>query len=214
MGSRELVSTEETRRRTFCSMCNSKSILALLLVVTTNSLPGYRYINTYESGKNAVVKLVPGGDSGVTGQLALSQQGPYVVIKGKIFGLTPGKHGFHIHMNGSLDNNCKAAGGHFNPDMAPHSFPQSPERHAGDLGNIYAPEPYTLVTLPTYVNIADSVITLGDGGPRDVAGRAVVVRAGEDDLGLGVGDKAEGSKKTGNAGARVACGIIELVEYN
>ena len=55
------------------------------------------------------------------------------------------------------------------------------------------------------------MISLGDGGRHDVAGLAVVVHAGEDDLGRGRGDKEEGSKKTGNAGGRVACGIIELV---
>ena len=60
------------------------------------------------------------------------------------------------------------------------------------------------------MSVADHVITLGDGGPRDVAGRAVVVHAGEDDLGQGVGDAAAESVKTGNAGARVACGIIKL----
>ena len=57
----------------------------------------------------------------------------------------------------------------------------------------------------------DTVISLGDGGDRDVAGLAVVVHAGQDDLGQGVGDKAEGSKKTGNAGGRVACGVIKLL---
>ena len=60
------------------------------------------------------------------------------------------------------------------------------------------------------MDIVDGVLTLGDGGVHDVAGRAIVVHAGEDDLGRGVGDLADGSKKTGNAGARVACGIIEL----
>ena len=62
----------------------------------------------------------------------------------------------------------------------------------------------------TFINFDDAIISLGDGGPSDVADRAIVVHAGEDDLGLGVGDKAEESKKTGNAGARVACGIIKL----
>ena len=62
----------------------------------------------------------------------------------------------------------------------------------------------------TFIEIVDDVITLGDGGDRDVANRAIVVHAGEDDLGLGVGDAAEGNKKTGNAGGRVACGIIKL----
>ena len=67
----------------------------------------------------------------------------------------------------------------------------------GDLGNILAIDSFT-----TTVDIVDKVITLGDGG------RAIVVHAGEDDLGRGVGDEEVGSKKTGNAGARVTCGII------
>lgn len=76
-------------------------------------------------------------------------------------------------------------------------------RHAGDLGNIVSPPGSA-----TPVAINDKQITLGDGGSHDVAGRAIVVHAGEDDLGRG-GD--EGSTKTGNAGARVACGIIKLI---
>ena len=79
-------------------------------------------------------------------------------------------------------------------------------RHAGDLGNIFT-HGYAPVT---YVSLFDKIITLGDGGMRDIAGRAIVVHAGEDDLGRGMGEKAEESKKTGNAGARVACGIIKL----
>ena len=63
----------------------------------------------------------------------------------------------------------------------------------------------------TSFELLDLVITLGDGGARDVAGRGIVVHAGEDDLGLGTGDKEEGSKKTGNAGGRVACGVIKMV---
>ena len=81
------------------------------------------------------------------------------------------------------------------------------KRHAGDLGNIY-----TFPSSPvTFVTIEDNIISLGDGGLRDIAGRAIVVHAGQDDLGRGVGDKAVESKKTGNAGARVACGIIKVV---
>ena len=64
-----------------------------------------------------VVELVSGGDSGVTGKLFLEQGFGYVHIRGEIHGLKPGPHGFHIHMDGNLDDNCKAAGGHFNPDQ-------------------------------------------------------------------------------------------------
>ena len=155
----------------------------------------------------SVVELVAGaGDQNTTGSLML-EQGPYgVLVKGEIIGLSPGYHGFHVHMTGDTGNNCKAAGGHFNPDENLHSHPFARARHAGDLGNILTMQGSPL----TLVSLVDGVITLGDGGPRDVAGRAVVVHEGMDDLGLGVGLAAVESKKTGNAGARVACGIIKL----
>jgi len=159
--------------------------------------------------QHSVVELVAGGDIGVgvEGTLYIVQGNGHVFITGQIYGLRPGLHGFHVHMNGDLGDNCKAAGGHFNPDENEHSSPVSRSRHAGDLGNIF-----TLVYAPvTYVSMSDKIITLGDGGARDIAGKAIVVHAGEDDLGRGVGDKAEGSKKTGNAGGRVACGLITLV---
>ena len=63
----------------------------------------------------------------------------------------------------------QAAGGHFNPDGVDHSSPLSPSRHAGDLGNILADGPNTVL------NMVDSYISLGDGGLRDVAGRSVIV---------------------------------------
>ena len=60
--------------------------------------------------------LVSGGDSGVTGKLYLVGGYGHVHVSGQIYGLKPGLHGFHVHMDGNLDNDCKAAGGHFNPD--------------------------------------------------------------------------------------------------
>ena len=58
-----------------------------------------------------------GGDSGVSGTLTLVQQMPDgpVSIQGTVSGLSPGRHGFHVHTNGDLRDNCVAAGGHFNP---------------------------------------------------------------------------------------------------
>ena len=65
------------------------------------------------------------------------------------------------------------------------------------------------------VNIFDNVITLDTNSENSIVGRAFVVHLGEDDLGIpGIRDGDSGSLKTGNAGARVACGIISSSYYN
>ena len=78
-------------------------------------------------------------------------------------------------------------------------------RHAGDLGNIFTP-----ITRYTVVNILDTVVTLDRNAENGITGRAFVVHADEDDLGMGGNDE---SLKTGNAGKRLACGIIQPLNY-
>lgn len=79
-----------------------------------------------------------------------------------------------------------------------HGGPSDEERHFGDLGNIKTNESGS-----GYFAFSDRLVTLF--GDNSIIGRSVVVHAKQDDLGRG-GD--EESKKTGNAGARVACGVI------
>ena len=86
-----------------------------------------------------------------------------------------------------------------------HGNPRSLERHVGDLGNIYTSSSYN----PTSVWIWDKLITLEEGHDNSILGRSIVVHAGEDDLGQGGNEE---SLKTGNAGARVACGTIRDVK--
>eukprot|EP00092_Neocalanus_flemingeri_P000186 GFUD01000200.1.p1 GENE.GFUD01000200.1~~GFUD01000200.1.p1 ORF type:complete len:184 (+),score=48.58 GFUD01000200.1:84-635(+) len=155
-------------------------------------------------GAYGLVELVSAGGSEVSGTLVFQQYGPTLNIRGHIIGLEPGSHGIHIHEKGDTSNDCKAAGGHFNPQNNEHAGPSSSSRHAGDLGNIVTLHGQRSTTL----SVRSSLINLGEGGVMDVTGRAIVIHALEDDLGLGVGDKAEGSKQTGNAGARLACAII------
>tara|TARA_B100001094_G_scaffold331006_1_gene397916 strand:- start:3900 stop:4409 length:510 start_codon:yes stop_codon:yes gene_type:complete len=129
-----------------------------------------------------------------------------------IEGLKPGKHGFHIHEKGNLLEGCGSLCAHFNPDNTTHGdiSDSKNNRHAGDLGNIIADKNGVCKQV-----FYDKIIKLS--GKYNIIGRSVVIHENEDDLGLGGLDE-EGniidkklhkeSLKTGNAGKRIACGII------
>ncbi len=66
---------------------------------------------------SAYVDIVEAAGSGVKGRLFITQNYTFktVTITGQIYGLKKGLHGFHVHETGKLGNDCKDAGGHFNP---------------------------------------------------------------------------------------------------
>ncbi len=136
------------------------------------------------------------------GTLSFSQSngsGPLLIV-GTIQRLSAGSHGFHIHEFGDLGNNCISAGAHFNPASQLHNGPSDSTRHVGDLGNIVAPAGgYATIYLQ------DSQASLN--GRNSIIGRAVVIHEKPDDLGKGCNDE---SRKTGNAGTSLACGVIGI----
>jgi len=142
------------------------------------------------------------GDSQATGTVTFEQQNNGVVtVTGELRNLDPlASRGFHIHQFGDLTNGCLSAGPHFNPFSKNHGAPSDTERHVGDLGNIKTDELGS-----ASFKFEDSLISLN--GPLSIIGRAVVLHAGTDDLGRGNDPE---SLKTGNAGARAACGVIGL----
>ncbi|XP_071937835.1 superoxide dismutase [Cu-Zn] [Coffea arabica] len=145
--------------------------------------------------------VVLGCSEGVKGTIYFTQEGDGpTTVTGEVSGLKPGLHGFHVHALGDTTNGCLSTGPHFNPGGKEHGAPEDENRHAGDLGNITVGEDGT-----ASFNIVDKQIPLS--GPLSVIGRAVVVHGDPDDLGKG---GHELSKTTGNAGGRVACGIIGL----
>jgi len=130
--------------------------------------------------------------------------------------IADGKHGFHVHGAPVKGDDCLSTGGHFNPDGVNHGAAGGPasSRHVGDFGNVDAKKGMVTQVLKyivgkgtdgsgTYYVDADRFVL---EGPQSLRGRAVVLHAGTDDLGLG-GD--EGSRKTGNAGSRLACCTLE-----
>ena len=133
-------------------------------------------------------------------------------IKISISGLSPGLHGFHIHETGDLTDNCSSLCSHFNPTNSVHGGRDSKERHLGDLGNIKVDKKGCCEMI---IYDKDLRIT----GKYGILGRSVVIHSGEDDLGKGgidsngniIDEKVrEESLKTGNAGKRIACGVIGI----
>ena len=142
----------------------------------------------------AEVMLVPLGGSKVSGTLRAEQRSDGVWITGDVSGLTPGKHGFHIHERGDCSaSDGSSAGPHFAPASKSHGDPMAPEHHAGDMGNIQADADGTA----TIAYLAKDVTLKANNA---IDGRAVIIHSGEDDL---------KTQPSGNAGTPVACGVIE-----
>jgi len=141
---------------------------------------------------------------GVSGTVVIEQdvKGGPAHITGKITGMKPGQHGFHIHQFGDLSDGCNSAGAHFNPFGKVHGGPKDEERHVGDLGNVEADEHGNVS-----IDITDHLVSLI--GSNSVIGRAFIIHQDIDDLGK---TSHANSKTTGNAGARTACGVIGIAQ--
>lgn len=144
---------------------------------------------------NAVAVLYPLGNSGINGTVTFTQEENGVRVEATVNGLSNGMHGFHIHQFG----NCTApdgtsAGGHFNPYNNEHNGPEANSRHMGDMGNLVSQGSGEATTYSSL----DKVIDL----PM-IVGRGVVIHAQEDDL---------SSQPSGEAGKRIACGVIGIAE--
>ncbi|GAC1448780.1 MAG: hypothetical protein NVSMB9_32280 [Isosphaeraceae bacterium] len=120
-----------------------------------------------------------------------------VRVVAEVRGLTPGLHGFHIHEFGDTSSpDAMSAGGHFNPAKVDHGAPKAGKRHVGDLGNIEANA--RGVARLDYV---DPQLALH--GAHSILGRGLIVHEKPDDL---------KTQPTGNAGGRVAAGVIGVAK--
>lgn len=146
------------------------------------------------TGIIASAVLSPASGSKVQGTVTFVREGTKTRVEAKITGLTPGSHGFHIHEKGDCSApDATSAGGHFNPTGASHGGPDDANRHAGDFGNLEADNTGSV----DYTKTFDNLSFTGDGS---IIGKAVIVHGGADDL---------KTQPSGNAGNRVACGVIE-----
>jgi superoxide dismutase, Cu-Zn family len=143
----------------------------------------------------AVAQLAPTEGNEVRGTVSFTQEPGGIRVIADVSGLTPSaKHGFHIHEHGDCSApDATSAGGHFNPKGKPHGGPDDEERHVGDLGNLEADENGV-----ARLEFVDRHLSFS--GDASIIRRSVIVHAKEDDL---------KSQPTGDAGPRIACGVIQ-----
>lgn len=149
-----------------------------------------------EPGTTATAQIQPLLGSEVVGEATFKRSGDNVMLTLRIEGAPEGLHGVHIHENPDCGMEGEAAGPHWNPTGAMHGRFGSGEFHLGDIGNISVDADghgeYELTT-PLW--------TLGDGSLTDVTEHALIVHENADDY---------VSQPSGNAGTRIACGVISI----
>ena len=144
----------------------------------------------------ATAQLQPTKSSKTFGEATFEEMDGKVHVVIYVQGLKPGQeHGLHIHEVGDCSSgDGMSTKGHFNPYGKPHANHASAERHAGDLPSLRAGKDGR-----AKVDAMIDIITVGPG-PASVVGRGLIVHADPDDF---------KTKPTGNAGARIACGVIQ-----
>jgi Cu-Zn family superoxide dismutase len=147
--------------------------------------------------KWALAVITPTKGNSVHGVVTFEEVSEGVRVIANLTGLTPGKHGFHIHEFGDISSDDgSSAGGHFNPTGMSHSMPMNKKRHAGDMGNIDANADGS-----AHLDYIDQVMKLND--KYSIIGHAIIIHEKEDDL---------KTQPTGNAGARVGYGVIGIAK--
>jgi Cu-Zn family superoxide dismutase len=164
------------------------------------------HANAFEDVSKAVCVLSPTSNGeGVAGTVTFTQTKEGLLVEAEVTGLTPNsKHGFHVHQFGDLSkDDGTATGGHYDPTGSDHGLPKEHEGHdhmetgghAGDFGNLEADDTGKATYSETFYNISLT-------GKNAVLGRGIIVHANEDD----------GGQPTGNAGPRIAQGVIGIAK--
>jgi Cu-Zn family superoxide dismutase len=146
----------------------------------------------------AMAMLVPAGSQSARGMVHLQElKGGGVEVDLDLMGVPAGVHGFHVHEVGDCGNNGQNAGGHFNPAGVIHGAPEAVSHHAGDFGNVTADASGNVK-----MKFTTNSISLKEGTSNYAVGRAIVLHANPDDL---------MTQPTGNAGGRIACGVVNVM---
>ena len=170
-----------------------------LALISCERMPQQAGVLSTPSEKQAIATIAPTSGSNVTGMAVFTQNGDQVTVTIEIQNASPGLHAVHIHENGDCSSpDGKSAGGHWNPTDVAHGKWGEGEFHLGDIGNITVDEDGT-----GSIELTTDLWEIGTGSDIDVVGTGIIVHADADDF---------ISQPSGNAGARIGCGVIVLAE--
>ena len=148
----------------------------------------------------ATAEINSASGSSLTGTAIFTKDGENITLSVAIRNASPGLHAVHIHENGDCSApDATSAGGHWNPTDVAHGQWGVGEFHLGDIGNITVGEDGT-----GSIELTTDLWEIGTGSDIDVIGKGIIVHADADDF---------VSQPSGNAGARIGCGVIEAVEF-
>ena len=183
--------------------------LSIGLVAGVAWLAGCEASHSYHAGghrvmwsavSRAICVVHPTTGNRCNGLVAFQQEGDQVRVEADISGLSPNsEHAIHIHTYGDASSgDGKSAGGHYNPENHAHGLPVQRHRHAGDLGNLKT----DATGRARYTVMVDNISVAGLKNP--IIGRSIIVHAKRD----------TGGQPTGEAGARIGCGVIGIAKVD
>jgi Cu-Zn family superoxide dismutase len=184
-------------------------LLGVALVVVAGALTAPLYGSgggASSSGENHVKVELHDAAGAEVGVVKITQQGDKVIVRGETQGLTPGFHGFHVHAVGQCVAPFTSAGGHYNPGGVGHGS------HAGDMPSLLVLDNGT-----AEAQFATDNYTINE--LVDADGSAIIIHAAPDNFANiptryqstteGVFGPDSATLATGDAGARVACGVVD-----
>ena len=155
-------------------------------------------LSSFSAAAQSAKATLKDKDSKDVGSATLTQTPAGVLIGLSVKGLPAGEHAFHLHGIGKCEPPFMSAGGHFNPEKKKHGMMAPDGAHAGDMPNLHIPASGELV-----VEVLNAAVTLEKGKANSLfgpEGTALVIHAAKDDY---------KTDPTGEAGGRIACGIVE-----
>lgn len=177
---------------------NRSTVRPLVLIAALTALALAAFGQQSKPVKKEVVELKNAQDHSV-GTATVKPSGKGVEVKLDVKDLPPGDHALHFHQNAKCDPpDFKSAGPHFNPDQKEHGFLNPKGHHNGDMANFTVKPDGT-----AKATVKDADVVLGTGSePNSLfanGGTALMIHAKADDM---------KTDPAGNAGDRIACGVI------